>query len=74
MRIVAEQYPFVINVDAHAARQCLAVIDAHNAAVVVVDQREFPATGAGLSRAVEWVVRWAGPPQVSPMAIEGIGS
>jgi transposase len=72
MPIVAEQYPFVIGVDTHAARHAFAVIDARNGAVV--DQREFPVTGAGLSRAVDWAARRVPSPDQSLVAVEGIGS
>lgn len=72
MAIVAEQYPFVIGVDTHAATHAFAVIDATTTAVVA--QGEFPATPAGLARAVSWAARHAGGPDSVLIVVEGVGS
>jgi hypothetical protein len=60
MPIVAEHYQFVIGVDTHAASHSFAVIRAGNGAVE--NHGQFPATDAGLTRAVNWASRLtAGP-------------
>ena len=60
MPIVAEEYQFVIGVDTHAASHSFAVIA--TATTAVGQEAQFPATTAGLSRAVAWAGRHAGSP------------
>ena len=60
MPSIAEEYQFVIGVDTHAASHAFAVVTAVNGAVI--SQDEFPATSAGVSRAVAWVARRGGQP------------
>jgi transposase len=72
MPIVAEKYGFVIGVDTNAASHALAVITAATTAVVA--QSAFPATVAGLSRAVSWAARRAGEPAGVLIVVEGVGS
>jgi hypothetical protein len=55
MTIVAHAYPFVIGVDAHARNHAVAVLACPTGEVV--DEAQFPATVAGLQRAVSWVAR-----------------
>lgn len=72
MPIVAEEYQFVIGVDTHAASHAFAVIRAQTTALI--REAEFPATAAGLARAVSWAARHAGEPAVVLVAVEGVGS
>ena len=72
MPIVAEKYQFVIGVDTHAASHSFAVIAP--ATTAVGQEAQFPATAAGLSRAVAWAGRHAGSPDVALVVVEGIGS
>ncbi len=58
MTIVAQAHPFVIGVDTHARNHALSVLaTAHGE---VVGDGEFPATSAGMARAIEWVGRRTG--------------
>ena len=72
MPIVAEEYQFVIGVDTHAASHSFAVIAP--ATTAVGQEAQFPATAAGLSRAVAWAGRHAGSPDAVLVVVEGIGS
>ena len=72
MPIVAEKYQFVIGVDTHAASHSFAVIAP--ATTAVGQEAQFPATAAGLSRAVAWAGRHAGSPDAALVVVEGIGS
>jgi len=58
MTIVAHAHPFVIGVDAHARNHAVAVLACPTGEVV--DEAQFPATVAGLQRAVSWVARRTG--------------
>lgn len=58
MSIVAHNRPFVIGVDAHARTHALAILACPNGEIV--DEGQFPATSAGLQRAVAWVARRTG--------------
>ena len=53
MTIVAHAHPFVIGVDAHARNHAVAILACPTGEVV--DEAHFPATVAGLQRAVSWV-------------------
>ena len=55
MTIVAHAYPFVIGVDAHARNHAVAVLACPTGELL--DETQFPATVAGLQRAVSWVAR-----------------
>ncbi|GAB1690902.1 hypothetical protein [Krasilnikovia sp. M28-CT-15] len=55
MAIVADQYDFAIGVDTHAASHTLALITTSTSAVR--QQAQFPASPAGLRRAVGWIQR-----------------
>jgi transposase len=55
MTIVAHTHPFVIGVDTHARNHSLAILAAPTGEVI--DDAQFPATAAGLTRAVSWVAR-----------------
>ena len=55
MTIVAHTHPFVIGVDTHARNHALSMLATPHGEVL--DDAEFPATRAGLARALEWVGR-----------------
>lgn len=69
--IVSEQYEFVIGVDTHAATHSFALVKAATGAVL--ENALFATSGAGLSRAQDWLTRHAshGPALV---VVEGTGS
>lgn len=69
MSIVAQTYEHVIGADTHARFNTLALVCASNGALL--GARTFPATPAGLSRTVSWIMRRD--PQAL-VVIEGIGS
>ena len=58
MTIVAHTRPSVICVDAHAPTHALAILATPTAEIL--DEAQFPATAAGLARAVDPVARRAG--------------
>ena len=72
MSIVAHTRPFVIGVDAHARTHALAVLACPTG--VVLDEAQFPATTAGLARAVAWVARRTGADLDALWVIEGVGT
>lgn len=72
MSIVAHARPFVIGVDAHARTHALAIVACPTGDVL--DQAQFPATAAGLERAVAWVARRTGADLVALWAVEGVGT
>ena len=53
MTIVAQAHPFVVGVDTHARTHALSILATPHGEVV--DDGEFPATSAGMARAIEWV-------------------
>lgn len=55
MTIIAEQYTHVVGVDTHARTHTFSMLAATTGAVIGTDM--FPTTGAGMSRAVEWIFR-----------------
>lgn len=72
MAIVAHTHPFVIGVDAHARNHTLVILACPTGEVI--DEAPFPATAAGLSRAVAWVARRTGADLDSLWVVEGIGT
>ena len=58
MAIVAHTRPFVIGVDTHARNHAVSILACPTGEIV--DEAQFPATAAGLSRAVSWVGRRTG--------------
>ena len=72
MTIVAHAHPFVIGVDAHARNHAVAVLACPTGEVV--DEAQFPATVAGLQRAVSWVARRTGGDLDVLWVIEGVGT
>ena len=72
MAIVAHAHPFVIGVDTHARNHALVILAA--ATGEVIDAEQFPATAAGLGRAMSWVGRRTGGDLDTLWVIEGIGT
>jgi transposase len=72
MTIVAHEYPYVIGVDTHAKNHVLAILAAATGAVI--DEGQFPATAAGMARAIEWVARRTGADLAVLWVIEGVAS
>lgn len=72
MDIVAHAHPFVIGVDAHARTHALAVLACPT--TEVVDEGQFPATAAGLQRAVSWVARRTDGDLNVLWVIQGVGT
>lgn len=72
MSIVAHSRPFVIGVDAHARNHALAILASPNGALL--DEQQFPATAAGLERAIAWVARRTGADLDTLWVIEGVGT
>ncbi len=72
MSIVAHTHPFVIGVDAHARSHALAILACPTGEVV--DEAQFPATAAGLQRAIAWVARRTGADLDTLWVIEGVGT
>lgn len=72
MTTVAQSRPFVIGVDTHAQNHTLAVVSA--ATGEQLDCQQFPATAAGMRRAIDWAARRTGGDLATLWAIEGTGS
>jgi transposase len=70
--IVAHAHPFVIGVDTHARNHALSILVA--AIGAVVDEAQFPATAAGMTRAADWVGRRTGGDLAALWVIECVGS
>ena len=72
MTIVAHAHPFVIGVDTHARNHALSILTAATGAVI--DEAQFPATEAGMARAIDWAARRTGGDLAALWAIECVGS
>ncbi|WBP95012.1 IS110 family transposase [Mycolicibacterium neoaurum] len=72
MTIVAHSHPFVIGVDTHARTHTLAVLVAATGELVATEQ--FPATGAGIDRAVAWAARRTDGELATLWVIEGVAT
>ncbi len=72
MTIVAHAHPFVVGVDTHARNHALAILVAATGELLAAEQ--FPATSAGMARAVAWVARRTGGDLASLWVIEGVAS
>ncbi|MGY3320797.1 IS110 family RNA-guided transposase [Arthrobacter sp. TE12232] len=71
MTTVAEQYTHVVGVDTHAKTHTFSVLT--TAAGAVIETDTFPASAAGMSRAVEWIRRRTQSGNVL-VAVEGTSS
>lgn len=72
MTIVADTRQFVIGVDTHARSHALSILIAATGAVL--DEAQFPATAAGLTRAIDWVARRTGGDLAALWVIECVGA
>lgn len=72
MTIVAHSHPFVIGVDTHARTHTFAVVVAATGELIATEQ--FPATDAGLDRAVAWAARRTDGDLATLWVIEGIAT
>lgn len=72
MSIVAHTHPFIIGVDAHARNHALAILACPTGEVI--DEGQFPATAAGLQRAIAWIARRTGADLDTLWVIEGVGT
>lgn len=72
MSIVAHTHPFVIGVDAHARTHSLAILAGRTGELV--DEGQFPATVAGLERAIAWGARRTEADPNALWVIEGVGT
>lgn len=72
MTIVAHTHPFVIGVDTHARSHTLTVVVACTGELIATEQ--FPATEAGINRAVTWAARRTDGDPATLWVIEGIGT
>lgn len=72
MAIVAHTRPFVIGVDTHARNHAVSILACPTGAII--DEAQFPATVAGLSRAVSWTGRRTGGDAAVLWVIEGTGT
>ena len=72
MAIVAKTYAYVIGVDAHARTHTFAAVESRTGAVLATST--FPATLAGVNRALAWVGRSTGGSSDTLVVVEGIGS
>jgi len=72
MAIVAHSHPFVIGVDTHARNHAISILACPHGEIL--DEAEFPATSAGLARAVAWAGRRTGGDLDALWVIEGTGT
>lgn len=72
MTIVAHCHPYVVGVDTHARTHTFALLVAATGELVATDQ--FPATGAGMTRAIAWVARRTAGDLATLWVIEGIAT
>lgn len=70
--IVAHTYPFVVGVDTHARTHTFAILIAATGELICTEQ--FPATAAGMDRAVAWAARRTAGDLATLWVIEGIGT
>jgi transposase len=72
LSIVAHAHPFVIGVDTHARSHTLAILAAPHGEQL--DSAQFPATTAGMARAVDWAGRRTAGELDALWVIEGTGT
>ncbi len=72
MTIVAHAYPFVVGVDTHARTHTFAILVAATGELISTEQ--FPATAAGMGRAVAWAARRTGGDLATLWVIEGVAT
>ena len=72
MTIVAHAHPFVIGVDTHARTHTFAILVAATGELIATEQ--FPATDAGMDRAVAWAARRTDGELATLWVIEGVAT
>jgi hypothetical protein len=72
MTIVAHAHPFVVGVDTHARTHTFAVLVAGTGELIATEQ--FPATDAGMDRAIGWTARRTGGDLAALWVIEGVAT
>src|SRR5690625_3448669 len=72
MSIVADTFPFVVGVDTHACKHDYSILIANTGPVI--DTKDFPATAAGMNRALAWVARRTEADADTLWVIEGAAS
>ena len=72
LTIVAHSHPFFVGVDTHARNHVYAILDSTNGALL--DNREFPTTATGITRAIAWVTRRTHADADTLWVIEGAAS
>lgn len=72
MTIVAHHHPFVIGADTHARSHAISILKSPTGELV--DEAQFPATSAGLTRAITWAARRTGGDLAALWVIEGAGT
>lgn len=72
MPIVAQEHSYVIGVDTHARTHTLAIVSAGTGELLGCEQ--FPATAAGMGRALSWAGRHSGGDLDALWVIEGVGT
>lgn len=72
MTIVAHTRPYVVGVDTHARTHTFAILVAVTGELIATEQ--FPATGAGMDRAVAWVARRTEGDLATLWVVEGIAT
>ncbi|MDF2585501.1 MAG: transposase [Mycobacterium sp.] len=72
MTIVAHAHPFIIGADTHARTHTLAIVTAATGELTATEQ--FPATEAGMNRAIVWAARRTGGDLATLWVIEGIAT
>ncbi len=72
MTIVAHHHPFVIGADTHARSHAISILASPTGELV--DEAQFPATGAGLARAIAWAARRTGGDLAALWVVEGTGT
>lgn len=72
MTIVSQVHPFVVGVDTHARSHALCILAGLTGRVL--GQAEFPASAAGLRRAIAWVAKRTGADLATLWVIEGAAS
>lgn len=71
MSIVAHTHPFVVGVDTHARTHTLALLEPSG---MLVETRTFPASAAGMKRAIRWVSQRTRADLATLWVIEGVAS
>jgi hypothetical protein len=70
--IVAHAHPFVVGVDTHARTHTFAILVAATGELISTEQ--FPATAAGMDRAIAWAARRTGGDLATLWVIEGVAT